>query len=131
VSNIDEVTRLLTLADAFVKAARSRVTDRDADRAIGAWEREGRDNAVAAVERLDEIIEKGGKSPSEIDDMTVQIGLNGLQIADVFAAAVTRILGVTDAYIFLPAEARTIEMAKAYDKNHAPALAALCRRSLV
>jgi hypothetical protein len=128
--DINEVKTLLTLADAFMTAAKSRVTDDSADRAITAWERESRNGAVATIERLDEIIERGGKSSSDVDEMTLQIGLNGLQIADCFAAAVTRILGAEDAYIFLPAEARTVEMAKAYEANRAPALAALCRRSL-
>jgi len=128
--DINEVRKLLTLADEFVKAAHSRVSDKDADRAITVWEREARNEAVATIERLDGVIEKAEKLSQNTDDLTLQIGLKGLQIADCFAAAVTRILGPQDAFIFLPSEARSLEMAKAYDVNHAPALAALCRRSL-
>lgn len=128
--DINEIKKLLIMADEFVKAAHCRVSDEDANRAITLWEREDRNQAAAEIENLDAAIEKGGKSPAEVDEMTLRIGLKGLRIADAFAAAATRILGAEDAFVFLPAPARTAEMASAYAANGASALALLCRKSL-
>ena len=131
--DINEIRRLLSLAQDFMQAAYSRVDDSSISRATGVWEREGRDDAVKAIERLDQEIENAAKhrlSADDVERLTEEMGRKALRIADIFAGAAQRILGTDDTFIFLPAEARTVETAKAFAAHGAPVLAELCRASL-
>jgi hypothetical protein len=132
VSDLDEIKRLLTIAEEFRQAAHSRVDDAAIYRSTGVWEREALESASVAIDKLDQEIEKAqkGSRSGDIDKLMEELGRNALKIIDAFASAAKRILGADDTFIFLPAEARNAETAGSFAAHGAPALAELCRRSL-
>src|SRR3982751_2050477 len=131
-THLDEISRLLTLAEEFRQAVHTRLDDSSIQRAIGPLERESIVTATEAIEKLDQEIEKAGRGDHSggTEKLKEEMGKNALRIIDAFAGAASRLLGADDAFIFLPQDARNKDTATSFASYGAPNLAILCRRSL-